>query len=282
MANVLADALSRLPLARACEAVCETTSSLASVIRVPRVRQQPNESECSNNFDRIIDADDSAAESGIEFDEFGEIGIEFGMTDFTYGMIQQSNYHAKNIYVNIKASSFPVIKLPISREGISENDFVIPTEEEMASAQKLDPEIGSVRQWIEKQEQLSADQMAALSTRLKCFAELLGELLISTEDVMVRGSNGDIQQTATIVPNSLANRIIRFYQEGPGCSHHSSKATTANIASLLLAGDEARSKDLHRELYCMRKISKTWPHSGRRVNDDGGEQPGLLFDIENS
>lgn len=85
---------------------------------------------------------------------------------------------------------------------------MIPTAEKMASAHKQDPDFSIVRQLIEIKESLSVDKLAALSLILKCFAEILGKLIISAKDVLLRSSLDDVQQVVTIVQNTFVIQVI--------------------------------------------------------------------------
>lgn len=50
-------------------------------------------------------------------------------------------------------------------------------------------------------------------------SEIFDEILISTDDVLIRGSNGDTHDLSTIVPKDFVERIIRCYHESPVISH---------------------------------------------------------------
>lgn len=114
-------------------------------------------------------------------------------------------------------------------EEMSLKDFIIPTAKEMALAQKLDEELETVRLWIEKKKKPSADPLAGLSSRRKCFAEIFDELRVSTVNVLVGGSNSETLNVATIVPKILMERVIRCYYKRPGSSHHAVQAKAAKI-----------------------------------------------------
>lgn len=72
--------------------------------------------------------------------------------------------------------------------------------------------------------------LAALSNRLKCIALILSELLVSTKNVLVRGSSGDLQQVSAIEPNTFLVGVICYRHESAGGSHKAEDAVTANIS----------------------------------------------------
>lgn len=103
---------------------------------------------------------------------------------------------------------YPNIGILISRDKASEEDFIISIAQE-------DQNIGIVRHSVQQQQKLSADQLAALSSRLKCFGKIIGELYISAEDVLVCERLKKMQQIVTIVSNTFVDRVIKYFHEGP-------------------------------------------------------------------
>ena len=171
--------------------------------------------------------------------------------------------------------------LPISREGLTSEDFTIPTREEFSTEQKSDIELNQLREWIEKKQCPSADELAGLSSRMKAFAQLYDQLSIR-EDVIVIKRHDDPERELTVVPSSKVDMIIRFYHEGPGGAHQAPKATSAKIIRCFWWPDLKRDVRLYVACcpVCERflKMGRT-PKAGLRSMAVGGRGDCLAMDI---
>lgn len=146
MAIVLADVLSRLLLVRACVTKGETVSALLSATRVPKQLNRDDNPERSSKSDVDISKDISTTEGEMGLGEFCESGIVFSSRNSIHSMPETSNFDAGNNAGNPEAAAFLLVKLPLEREGTSEEDFIIPTSKEIALAQKLGDDLETVRQ----------------------------------------------------------------------------------------------------------------------------------------
>ena len=126
------------------------------------------------------------------------------------------------------STSAPLVDLPISRENLKADDFTIPTKEEFADEQKADAELRQLREWINTKQVPSADELAPLSNRMKALAQLIDQVG-TREEVLVIKRLDDPERELILVPSAMAERIIRFYHEGPGGAHQAAKATSAKI-----------------------------------------------------
>ena len=76
------------------------------------------------------------------------------------------------------STSAPRVDLPILREGQVPENFSIPTREEFATEQEADTELNQLRKWIESKQCPSADELAALSGKMKSLAQLFDQISI--------------------------------------------------------------------------------------------------------
>ena len=74
--------------------------------------------------------------------------------------------------------SSPIVDLPISRSGISADDFTIIMSKEYAQAQESDTELQLLRDWITAKQCPSANDLAPLSGRMKALAQLFDQILL--------------------------------------------------------------------------------------------------------
>ena len=121
-----------------------------------------------------------------------------------------------------------LIDLPISRDGLTADDFATPTLKECEQEQTIDTELRLLREWIEQKQCPSADDLAPLSGHMKSFAQLLDQILLRESVLIVKRSN-DPEQELILVSSSLSERVIRFFHEGPGGAYQAPKATTVKI-----------------------------------------------------
>ena len=179
------------------------------------------------------------------------------------------------------STSAPIVDLPISREGLTSEDFTIPTREEFATEQKADIELKQLREWINNKQCPSADELAGLSSRMKAFAQLYNQISIR-EDVIVIKRHDDPERELTVVPSSKVDMIIRFYHEGPGGAHQAPKATSAKIIRCFWWPDLKRDVRLYVACcpVCERflKMGRT-PKAGLRSMAVGGRGDCLAMDI---
>ena len=73
---------------------------------------------------------------------------------------------------NFISTSGPLVDLPISREGMVPEDFMIPTRRKIATEQEADTELQQLQNYKESKQYPSADELAALSCRMKAFLQL--------------------------------------------------------------------------------------------------------------
>ena len=109
----------------------------------------------------------------------------------------------------------PLIALPISREGIQVLDFHIPSSEEIAAAQSADAELKQLRKWTDEKQAPSTDKLAPQSGHLKCFAQLLSEILLHDSVIFLRRLDAP-EREPLLVPSFLTGRVIRVFREDPG------------------------------------------------------------------
>jgi transposase InsO family protein len=182
---------------------------------------------------------------------------------------------------NYFSTSAPLVDLPISREGLTADDFTIPTREQFATEQKGDIELKQLREWIEIKQCPSADELAGLSARMKTFVQLFNEISV-IEEVLVIKRHDDPERALTVVPSSQVDLIIRFYHEGPGGAHQAPKATSAKIIRCFWWPDLKRDVRLYVACcpVCERflQINRT-PRAGLRSMAVGGRGDCLAMDI---
>ena len=78
-----------------------------------------------------------------------------------------------------------------------------------ATAQTADPELKQLRQWTDKTRTFLADELAPLSGRLKCFAQLLIETLLYNAVIVLRRAD-DPERKIIVVPSAIVERVICF------------------------------------------------------------------------
>ena len=255
--NIIADVLSRLPFA----------SGQESGIAIAKSDQTSATSTSANSKSDSVsllvpDLDDSSSECDSEanLDTDDEAEVE---------------------QCNSLSTSAPLIDLPISREGLEPEDFTIPTREEFAKEQDADEELKQLRGWIEAKQYPSADELAALSGRMKAFVQLFEEISVR-DGVLVITRHDDPERELTIVPSAKVEHIIRFYHEGPGGAHQAAKATSAKVIRCFWWPDLKRDVRLYIACcpVCERflKVKRT-PRAGLRSMDVGGRGDCLAMDI---
>jgi hypothetical protein len=112
------------------------------------------------------------------------------------------------------------VDLPISRENLKAQDFVIPMREEFAVEQKSDLELRRLPEWFDAKQRPSADELAPLSSRMKTLAQTLDQVSVREELLIIKRLEQP-ERNLTIVPSARVEHIIRFSHEGPGGAHHS-------------------------------------------------------------
>ncbi len=182
---------------------------------------------------------------------------------------------------NFNSTSVPLVDLPISREGLLPEDFIIPTREELAAEQKADTELRQLRDWLESKQPPSADELAGFSGRMKSLAQLFDQISIR-EDVLVIRRHDDPERELTLVPNTRVEHIIRYYHEGPGGAHQAPKATSAKIIGCFWWPDLKRDVWLY--VTCCPTCEKfirlnRTPKAGLRLMEVGGRGDCLAMDI---
>ena len=119
----------------------------------------------------------------------------------------------------------PIIDWPISREGLTLDDFVAPTSIEVAAAQQEDEVLRQVREWVKAAKCPTAEDVAPLSGFLKSFAQLVNELSLR-ENVLILKQSDDSERGLIIVPTSLTEHINVF---GPEGYHQAITVISANL-----------------------------------------------------
>ena len=108
---------------------------------------------------------------------------------------------------NFISTLAPLVDIPISRKGLKPEDFSIPTREEFAKEQGADTELQQLRNWVEFKQCPSADELAALSGRIKALAQLFDQISIR-DNVLVIRRHDDVERELTIVPSERVEHII--------------------------------------------------------------------------
>ena len=108
------------------------------------------------------------------------------------------------------------------------SNFQIPTSDEFATAQSVDPEHKQLLLWIDTKITLSTDELAPLSGHLKCLAQIREEASLHDGVIALRRADNS-ERELVLVPSALAKRVIRFFYKGPGGAHQTAKATSANV-----------------------------------------------------
>ncbi len=278
--NVIADVLSILPFATGNE--CGTTSvsniqpnhssptleTTCCVSEIPNLSLVNLESRdnCGSDSD-TSDSDSDSDTDSIYCTELSESFEQWCTTD-----VEQCNFNS---------TSVPLVDLPISREGLLPEDFIIPTREELAAEQKADTELRQLRDWLESKQPPSADELAGFSGRMKSLVQLLDQISIR-EDVLVIRRHDDPERELTLVPNTRVEHIIRYYHEGPGGAHQAPKATSAKIIGCFWWPDLKRDVRLY--VACCPTCEKfirlnRTPKAGLRLMEVGGRGDCLAMDI---
>ena len=125
-------------------------------------------------------------------------------------------------------SALPLIDLPISRDGLTADSFSIPTANEFSAAQLEDPELKQMRSWLDQKQCPSADALASLSDNMNIFAQFFSELSLRDSVIELKRTD-DFKKELILLPNSLTERMIRFFHDGFGGSHQAAKATLSKI-----------------------------------------------------
>ena len=122
----------------------------------------------------------------------------------------------------------PIVDLPISCDGITAQDLIVPTSEEFEKTQKEDTQLKILRTWIEENRSFSENYLAPFSSRLKSLAQMIDQFSLHEKFIVLRRPDDPVGELI-VVPSTLKERIIRFFHEGPGRAHQASKATSAKI-----------------------------------------------------
>ena len=241
--NVIADVLSRLPFATA-QAATRATGSTQDPGVAPRdsgasdlsTTSKPNidstfmlpDFACrTNDLDlELEESEDDTSDTDSECEDLQMYGAEDLDLDAAPGCPSDLGTVAV-----VSETANPLIDLPISRDGLTAVDFIIPTREEFAAAQSQDPDLQLLRTWLEEQRTPTADDLAPHSGRVKTLAQLR-EQVSMREGVLVVKRLDDLERELIIVPCTLSERIIQFYHEGPRGAHQAAQATTAKSFGL--------------------------------------------------
>ena len=103
--------------------------------------------------------------------------------------------------------TIPIVDLPISRDRITAQDFIVPTSEKFEKAQKEDTELKILRTWIEKKRASSEDYLAPLSSRLKSLAQIFDQFSLHEKVIVLRRPDDPVQELI-VVPSTLTERKI--------------------------------------------------------------------------
>ena len=178
-------------------------------------------------------------------------------------------------------SAMPVVDFPIAREGLSEEDFVVPTWSEFAKAVAADPELQIVKKWLETNQVPTPDELAAQSAHVKEYAQLREQLILRDGLILLRRED-DPQRELVIVPAELVERIIRYNHEGLGAAHQAAKATSARTLRVFYWAGLKRDIQMYvaacpvcTKFFRVRQL----PKAGLRPMDIGGRGECLAMDI---
>ena len=122
--------------------------------------------------------------------------------------------------------SLPLVDLLISREGLTADDFILPTREQFVEDQDNDGELKQIRKWVDTKMRPSADELAHYNASVKSFVQIAVR-----DGLLVIRRNDDPEREQTVVPSAWVDEIIRYFQEGPAGAHQAPKATSAKIIS---------------------------------------------------
>ena len=227
------------------------------------------------SYESMRDTDSNASESESEescFEEEEEEEVEPTATENAAGPPAESS--RSNI-------SMPNVDLPISREGLTEEDFVVPTWSEFAAAVSADNELQEVKKWLETGEVPVPDALAAQSARLKEYAQLREQLTLRDGLIVLKRAD-DPERELIVVPASLVERIIRYNHEGLGAAHQAAKATAARTLRVFFWVGLKRDVSMYvavcpvcSKYFRMQKL----PRAGLRPMDVGGRGECLAMDI---
>ena len=306
--NIIADVLSRLPFASAQESTSVvgnsgSTSATSANSNLGSTAKTGSTSALQTSADSNLDVSEKTGgtsatktsaganlvsltfvlsesnESNIEDNsEFDEESTDESVSDLDCEDEREFGAESCNL---LATSATPIIDLPISREGLEPEDFVIPTREEFAAEQKADAELKQLRRWLDAKQRPSADELAALSGRMKSLAQLFDQISVR-DQVLVIKRDDDPERELTLVPSAKVEHIIRFYHEGPGGAHQAAKATSAKVIRCFWWPDLKRDVRLY--IACcpicekFLKLKRT-PRAELRFMDVGGRGDCLAMDI---
>ena len=179
------------------------------------------------------------------------------------------------------STAMPVVDLPISREGLTEADFIVPTWSEFADAVTADPELHVVKQWLETNQVPTPDELAAQSAHVKEYAQLRTQLALRDGLIFLRRED-DPQRELVVVPAGLVERIIRINHEGLGAAHQAAKATSARTLKVFYWAGLKRDIQMYVAAcpVCTKFLRvRQLPKAGLRPMDIGGRGECLAMDI---
>ena len=178
-------------------------------------------------------------------------------------------------------TAMPVVDIPISREGLTEADFIVPTWSEFANAVEEDPELHIVKQWLETNRVPTPDELAAHSAHIKEYAQLREQLTLRDGLLFLRRAD-DPQRELVVVPAGLVERIIRYNHEGLGAAHQAAKATSARTLRVFYWAGLKRDIEMYvaacpvcTKFFRVRQL----PKARLRPMDIGGRGECLAMDI---
>ena len=156
-------------------------------------------------------------ESGMEIELNDEEDDESGLED------EDEGESVSNAYLST-STSLSLVDLPISREGLTADDFILPTREQLIEDQDNDGELKQIRKWVDAKSRPSADKLAPYSALLKSFVQMFDEIAVRDGLLVIR-LNDDPEREQAVVPCTRVDEIIRYFHVGPGGAHQAPKAT---------------------------------------------------------
>ena len=124
--------------------------------------------------------------------------------------------------------SLPFVNLPISRKGLTSDDFMLPTREQFIEDQDNVGQLKQIRKWVEAKTRPSADELALYSAIVKSFVQMFDEIAVRDGLLDIR-RNDDTEREQTVVPCARVDEIIRYFHQRAGGAHQAPKATSAKI-----------------------------------------------------
>lgn len=122
----------------------------------------------------------------------------------------------------------PAVDLPIALEGLTLKELQPRTRKQFVNAQRGDADIANVRQGVETASVPTPDELSALSPTVVGTRTTITKLILRDDLPQLRRAD-ELTRFLTVLPNAMANSVIRYYYKGPCASHHAPKGTASKI-----------------------------------------------------